>query len=332
MDHQDEVIARSTEAIHLNPRDAGAYYSRGAAYREKGEWDRAIADLTVAIQIDPSNALAYTERGNINSLKDQWDLAIADYTVAVGLDPNDAWAYGGRGNAHRVKGELDRAIADYTDAIRLDPKLVWAYSGRGGAYTLKGEHAKADEDCARAMVLGKERPSRDASVLAFLRKAELNWVLLPEQEFAGLSDDDKRELRAIEATSLQSTFQEMSRAILGFTSKRDLAKQYELWRKDYEKTSAEMAAFVSGQRFPPAEKERMRRKAHLMQRIYAVGMERQLSAMRSWLAVGFFEGSDYTDQNRQVKSAQPRQKPGGCLLSTILIFTVVMCSCVAIII
>ena len=78
-----EVEAIFNEAIRLNPNYAQAYGSRGAAYRAKGENDRAIADFNEAIR----------------------------------LNPNYAQAYGSRGAAYRAKGENDRAIADFNEAI-----------------------------------------------------------------------------------------------------------------------------------------------------------------------------------------------------------------------
>ena len=69
-----------------------AYYSRGLAYYDKGDDDRAIDE----------------------------------YNEAIRLDPKYAQAYFNRGNAYYQKGDDDRAIADYSEAIRLDPKYVCA--------------------------------------------------------------------------------------------------------------------------------------------------------------------------------------------------------------
>ena len=39
--------------IELDPKLALAYSNRAAAYRNKGDYDRAIADATKAIELDP---------------------------------------------------------------------------------------------------------------------------------------------------------------------------------------------------------------------------------------------------------------------------------------
>ena len=53
VDH-DKVIADSTRAIALNPRNASAYSKRGRAWRAKAEYDKAIADYDKVIALDPN--------------------------------------------------------------------------------------------------------------------------------------------------------------------------------------------------------------------------------------------------------------------------------------
>ena len=52
------AIADFTEAIRFDPSYSLAYYSRGDAYAETGDYARAIADFTEAIRLDPSDSLA----------------------------------------------------------------------------------------------------------------------------------------------------------------------------------------------------------------------------------------------------------------------------------
>ena len=44
----DQAIADFDEAIHLDPTSAEAYYSRGVAYRTKGDMDKANSDFAKA--------------------------------------------------------------------------------------------------------------------------------------------------------------------------------------------------------------------------------------------------------------------------------------------
>ena len=82
-----------------------AYYKRGTAYCNKGEYDRAIADLTNAVRLNPDDAKGVIyNRGVANGRKGDDDRAIADYTKAIQINPKDAWAFCNRGAAYGKKG------------------------------------------------------------------------------------------------------------------------------------------------------------------------------------------------------------------------------------
>ena len=49
-------LADLNMAVRLAPKDAAAYASRGKAYSEMGDWDRAIADYGRAIELEPQGA------------------------------------------------------------------------------------------------------------------------------------------------------------------------------------------------------------------------------------------------------------------------------------
>ena len=56
----DRRIHGCTDRIRQFPRDATAFFNRGAAYLSKGDLDHAIADYTAVIQIDPAYSPATT--------------------------------------------------------------------------------------------------------------------------------------------------------------------------------------------------------------------------------------------------------------------------------
>ena len=146
----DRAIADYNEAIRLDPNFAYAYSSRGLAYDHKGDLGRADPDYNQAIRLDPKFAQAYFNRGNAYYQKGDDDRAIADYNEAIRLDSKHAYAYNNRGTAYDRQGDDDRAIADYNEAIRLDPKFAQAYSSRGLVYYQKGDFDRAIADYGKA--------------------------------------------------------------------------------------------------------------------------------------------------------------------------------------
>jgi Flp pilus assembly protein TadD len=152
-DDYEKAIAVCSEAIRLNPKDTGAYFSRGFACGKNREFDKAIADYSEVIRIDPNNTLAYCNRGDVYTAKGEFDKAIADCTAAIRLDVKCASAFLNRGIAHMAKRNFDEAIADYNDVIRLDPKNANAFRWRGAVYIGKGAFDTAIVDLTEAIRL-----------------------------------------------------------------------------------------------------------------------------------------------------------------------------------
>jgi tetratricopeptide (TPR) repeat protein len=140
--------------MRIAPGDVGAakvYESRGDAYYEKKDYNRAIAEYTEAIKLDPSNAFYFNIRGDAYYLKEDYDRAIADYTEAIRLEPDNAFYFNIRGDAYYQKNDYDRAIADYTEAIKLEPDNAWYFNKRGNAYYHgKDNYAQALSDYTKA--------------------------------------------------------------------------------------------------------------------------------------------------------------------------------------
>jgi regulator of sirC expression with transglutaminase-like and TPR domain len=100
------------ESIRLNPKNPEAFYNRGVAFGQTGQYDRALADLNEAVR----------------------------------LKPNDPDYFTNRGSAHYWTGERNKAIADYHEAIRLNPKHTIALTLRARIMaTENNEPARASD-------------------------------------------------------------------------------------------------------------------------------------------------------------------------------------------
>src|SRR4051794_7585286 len=58
-----EAVDFFSQAIRLEPRNAGAYLLRGEAYEADSKREMAIADYTQAIALEPKSPDAYCARG-----------------------------------------------------------------------------------------------------------------------------------------------------------------------------------------------------------------------------------------------------------------------------
>ena len=63
------AIAHYTKAIELDPNDAAAYYNRGFAYANKGEYDKAIADVEKCIELSDDFLLTVNAKKFLEQLK-----------------------------------------------------------------------------------------------------------------------------------------------------------------------------------------------------------------------------------------------------------------------
>jgi tetratricopeptide (TPR) repeat protein len=131
-------IARATEAIRRDPRDAMAYFYRGNVYAEHNgagdyhdggpDYKRALADYDRAIGLDPVFAHAYFRRGKIRfqllvdqlnqtpEMREAWRLPLPARRARVRALKNTP-------QRRRQEAEV---LADVEMAVRLKPDLVEA--------------------------------------------------------------------------------------------------------------------------------------------------------------------------------------------------------------
>ena len=149
----DRALADLDKSIDFNPRDGFVLGGRGEVHRFKGQLDRALADFDAAISLNPRDDFAFARRGEVYREKGVLDRAMADLSEAIRLNPRNEFAYASRGEGYRQKADFKRAIADLNEAIRLNPRYGWAYGRRGEAYRGKGDLDRAIADLGEAIRL-----------------------------------------------------------------------------------------------------------------------------------------------------------------------------------
>jgi lipoprotein NlpI len=143
---------------------AWAYFTRGVAYKRRGDYAHAVADLTDAIKAEPGKVASVIDRGSAYRATGDLDRAIADFDTAVAFcgksqcaAQTHAAAYGNRADAWRDKGDDGRALADFAEAIRLDPKNALIYENRARVEFFGGALPQALADLAQASDLDPRR-------------------------------------------------------------------------------------------------------------------------------------------------------------------------------
>jgi serine/threonine protein kinase len=149
----DNAIRELNEAVRLDGENARFYYERGLARAYKGDHEKELSDFSEAIRLDPRFAPAYNCRGLAWRTRQEFDKAISDFDAAIRIDPTFAAAYNNRGFAWSEKKEYDKAIGDFSEGIRLDPKQAHAYFNRGYAWLEKREYDKATLDFDKSIRL-----------------------------------------------------------------------------------------------------------------------------------------------------------------------------------
>jgi tetratricopeptide (TPR) repeat protein len=179
-----QKVENYNEVIRLKPDDVNAYYNRGLAYANLGQYQRAIENYDEAIRLKPDNTAAYNNRGlaydvlgrpyhtdedynrlphkkldfdklaksHLNMFK-QYQRAIEDYNEAIRLKPDYANAYLNRGRTYANLNQYQRAIQDYDEAIRLKPDYADAYCNRGIAYANLNQYQRVIEDYSEVIRL-----------------------------------------------------------------------------------------------------------------------------------------------------------------------------------
>jgi tetratricopeptide (TPR) repeat protein len=150
---RDEIIKSLDARIDSNPDDAEAFYRRGQAWAQRGEYALASNDFGEAIRLNPRDAESLNNRCFTRTVMGQLEGALSDCNEAIRLRGDYADALDSRGLTHLKLGQYDRAIADYSAAIRINSKMASALFGRGKAKLKKGDRAGGNADIRSAKAI-----------------------------------------------------------------------------------------------------------------------------------------------------------------------------------
>lgn len=129
----DRAILDFSEAIRLKPEAAIEFLNRGTAYASKGDYVHALQDFTDAIRVKPDYADAFADRGFVYERQEQYAMASQNYDEAIRLAPGDYRTQNAACWAHAVINDLQTALKDCNESLRLknDPNTL---DSRGFVY------------------------------------------------------------------------------------------------------------------------------------------------------------------------------------------------------
>jgi tetratricopeptide (TPR) repeat protein len=129
------------------------FKSRGDAYYQRREYDRALQDYDQAIKLNARYSDAFDRRCWTLATVDKLADALKDCKEALRLRANFAPALNTLGLVYLRLGQFDDAISSYSAALQADPKSAYALYGRGTAKLKKGDSAGGAADIAASKAI-----------------------------------------------------------------------------------------------------------------------------------------------------------------------------------
>jgi tetratricopeptide (TPR) repeat protein len=156
--------------------------TRGHAYDDLGQMERAIADYGAAMRLWPEYGGPYIDRANLRMEAGDYRGAITDYDDLIRVIPG-ATAFDLRCWARAMAGlELDQALADCERAIKMQPDDATPHIDRAVIWLRRGEASRALEDINFS--LGQSPGEPTALYIRGLAKSALGDVKGAEADIA----------------------------------------------------------------------------------------------------------------------------------------------------
>lgn len=103
-----------------NANLAAALQQRGAAYMSQQKFPEAAADFTDALNINPRDAGIHERRAYVEMKLNEFDKALADYSEAIKINPHEIRYYLLRSYIYETKGDVNNSMADTDHVLKMD--------------------------------------------------------------------------------------------------------------------------------------------------------------------------------------------------------------------
>lgn len=168
------------ELIHytLNPSKLTLLLNKAAAWREKGEVNKAIECARMAAELNKRSSRPLRELGRLYLKKDDIPLATKCFEKAISLNRLDVPSYHYLGQINLKIGNTEKAITHFTKALELSPR-----------------HADRAFKVA-TLLMTKNKPAEAAKIIKVMLKNNPNNIDLHEDVADSCYDSGMYELAA----------------------------------------------------------------------------------------------------------------------------------------
>lgn len=118
----DEAIAEIDKVLEANPKDAGAWFTKGKAVVQKGDSQQAITAFTKSLELKTNPDVQFALANAYLELKQKENAERVFQTMLSQYGDRAIWHMVFAGG-YRDHGYRDDAIREFKRAIQLDPKL-----------------------------------------------------------------------------------------------------------------------------------------------------------------------------------------------------------------
>lgn len=131
------------------------HYWKGFIEQRNGNLENAIQSYDKAAALDKDYPTVYISRGSAYFDLKQYDKAISNYTMAIKLSPKNEEPYAYRGRAYYEIDSLNNSKVDFDKSITLNKNFGYAYSNRALLkFTKLNDKIGGCEDLNKAAELG----------------------------------------------------------------------------------------------------------------------------------------------------------------------------------
>lgn len=175
----NEKIELLTKVIALEPKNFDAYFYRGIAKNELGDYFGAILDYTKIIIYKP-DADTYYNRGNSKYSLEDFNGAKDDYENALKLDPQFFDALYNLACTKYFLEDYIGSITDLSKIIEVSPTESKVYTQRANALLALKKHKLALQDFSLAVLIN---PNADTYYNRGLTHLNINYYKQAKKDF-----------------------------------------------------------------------------------------------------------------------------------------------------